>query len=213
MIVRPSEHDIRDVYKLLIGSVVPRPIGFISSISADGVRNLAPYSFFNVVCQNPPVVIFSAGMRASAPGNPAERRKDSLRNVQETGEFVVNIVSEDFAEAMNLTAGEYPFDVDEFEISGLTPVASELVRPDRVKEARVQMECKVMQTLMVSDRPGGACLVLGEVLLLHVDDDIVENYRIDPDKLRAIGRMGGNTYSRTTDRFDLVRPPVSAPKA
>ncbi|MBI4909504.1 MAG: flavin reductase family protein [Acidobacteria bacterium] len=208
MLVRPSEHDIRDVYKLLIGAVVPRPIGFISTTSRDGIRNLAPYSFFNAVCQNPPVVLFSSGIRAAAPGNPNERRKDSLRNVQETGEFVVNIVSEDFAEAMNAASGDYPFDVDEFEVSGLTPVRSELVTPCRVKEARVSMECKLMQTVMISDRPGGACLVIGEVVLLHVDDDIVDNYRIDPGKLRAIGRMGGNTYTRTSDRFDLARPKV-----
>lgn len=203
MTVRPAEHDIRDVYKLLIGSVVPRPIGFISSVSRDGMRNLAPFSFFNAVCQNPPVVVFSTGLREGV-----EMRKDTLRNVQETGEFVVNIVSEDFAEAMNATSGDYPYGVDEFEISGLTPISSELVKPPRVAESRVQMECRVQQTVLVSERPGGAWLVIGEVVCFHVDDSIVTNYRIDPDKLRAIGRMGGNTYARTADRFDLTRPPV-----
>jgi flavin reductase (DIM6/NTAB) family NADH-FMN oxidoreductase RutF len=203
MIVRPSEHDIRDVYKILIGSVVPRPIAFVSTVSAGGIRNLAPFSFFNAVCQNPPVIVFSTGLRRGDHG-----RKDTLRNVEETGEFVVNIVSEDFAEAMNATAGEYPFEVDEFEISGLTPLASAIVKPPRVAESKVQMECKLMQTVLVSDRPGGACLVIGEVVCFHVDDAIIDHFRIDPDALRAIGRMGGNTYSRTNDRFDLARPVV-----
>src|SRR5271168_1495713 len=109
---------------------------------------------------------------------------------------------------MNLTAGDYPYGADEFQIAGLTPVPSDLVRAPRVLEAHVNMECKVLQIIDVSDRPGGASMILGEVIRFHVDDAIVNNFRIDPDKLRAVARMGGNDYSRTRDRFEMIRPKV-----
>ena len=128
--------------------------------------------------------------------------------MQATGEFVVNIVSEEIAEQMNLCSGEYPHGVDEFEVSGLTPVPSDLVRPPRVRESHVNMECKLIQILDVSTRPRGGSLIIGEVIRFHVDDAIVDNFRIDPDKLRAIGRMGGNEYARTRDRFEMIRPKV-----
>lgn len=200
MIVDPASAAPQQLYKLLIGSIVPRPIGFISTISTGGVLNLAPFSFFNGVCGNPPVVCFSASYR--------EPRKDTYVNVKATGEFVVNIVSEEFAEKMNLCSGEYPYGVDEFQVSGLTPVPSDLVRPPRVGEAHVNMECKLLQIVDVSTRPLGGSLILGEVIRFHVDDALVDNFRIDPDKLRAIGRMGGNEYSRTRDRFEMIRPKV-----
>lgn len=200
VIINPAEHDPRDVYKILIGSIVPRPIAFVSTLSTEGVRNLAPFSFFNAVCAAPPVISISISYRAA--------EKDTLRNIRETREFVVNIVSDEFSEQMNLTSGEYAPEVDEFEVSGLTPVASELVRPPRVKESRVQMECRLHQIVPVSDRPMGATLVLGQVARFHVDDAIVDNFRIDPAKLNAIGRMGGNGYARTTNRFEMVRPVV-----
>src|SRR5438552_13112309 len=129
-------------YKLLIGAVVPRPIAFVSSTSAEGVRNLAPFSFFNAICGEPPVICFSVSNR--------EPRKDTLANVRATGEFVVNIVSEEIAAQMNLASGDYPSDVDEFDVSGLTPIASDLVRAPRVKESRVNMECKLRQVIEVS---------------------------------------------------------------
>ncbi|MBI3681220.1 MAG: flavin reductase family protein [Acidobacteria bacterium] len=206
MTVHPSEQNPRDIYKLMIGSIVPRPIAFVSTVSPEGARNLAPFSFFNGVCPNPPVVCFCASFRQGPDG--ALAKKDTLRNVQQTGEFVVNIVSEDFAEAMNLASGDYAPDVDEFVVAGLTPLASVLVKPPRVQQARVQMECRLIQVVTVSERPLGGSVVLGEVVLFHIDDAVVDNFRIDPDKLRAIGRMGGNTYARTTDRFDLARPVV-----
>lgn len=204
MTIDPAAHDPRDIYKLLIGSIVPRPIAFVSTVSADGIRNLAPFSFFNAVCPNPPVVCFMPVF----PAGGAARPKDTLRNVRETGEFVINIVSEDFAEAMNQTSGEYPPEVDEFVVSGLTPVASERVKAARVGEARVQMECRLIEVVTVSERPLGGSVVLGEVLLFHVAAEIVSGFHIDPDRLRAIGRMGGASYARTTDRFDLARPVV-----
>jgi len=201
MTIDPASIDARDMHKLLIGSVVPRPIAFVSTLSADGVRNLAPFSFFNVVCSEPPVIAFTTSYRAG-------KTKDTLHNIRDTGEFVVNIVSEDFAEAMNATSGDYGPEVDEFAVSGLTPVDSELVKPARVKESRVQMECRLHQLIVVSDKPQGGCLILGQVLRMHIADEIMEGFRINPDKLNAIARMGGNTYARTKDRFDLERPVV-----
>jgi flavin reductase (DIM6/NTAB) family NADH-FMN oxidoreductase RutF len=170
----------------------------VSTISPEGVPNLAPFSFFTVASSNPPVLCFSTSFR--------EPRKDTLVNVRAMGEFVVNIVSEAFADKMNLTSGEYPYGVDEFALSGLTPVASDMVRPPRVQESLVNMECKLLQTVEVSNKPMGGTLILGEVVRFHVDDGIIEDGRIDPDKLAAVGRMAGNTYVRTGDRFDLIRP-------
>jgi len=122
---------------------------------------------------------------------------------------VVNIVSEEIAEAMNLTAGEYPPEVDEFAIAGLTAAPSDLVKPPRVAESHVNMECRLYLSIEFSELPGGGNLVIGEVLRFHVDDRIVENFKIDPDQLRAVGRMGGPTgYTRTRDRFDMIRPKV-----
>jgi flavin reductase (DIM6/NTAB) family NADH-FMN oxidoreductase RutF len=128
--------------------------------------------------------------------------------VKATKEFVVNIVSEEFADKMNTTSGEYAYGVDEFEMSGLTPVPSEVVRPPRVKESHVNMECKLLQALEVSNRPMGGTLVLGEVVRFHIDDAILDEFRIDPLKLAAVGRMAGNTYCRTNDLFDLMRPQI-----
>jgi flavin reductase (DIM6/NTAB) family NADH-FMN oxidoreductase RutF len=200
VIVDPAVAHPGDIAKLLVGAVLPRPIAFVSTLSALGVLNLAPFSFFTVVSSNPPVVCFSSGIRRDGS------KKDTLINIQATGEFVVNVVSEDFAAQMNVCSGEYPPEVDEFAVSGLTPVSSDLVKPPRVKESRVSMECRLMQIVQVSTKPGGGSLVLGEVVRFHVDDAIMRNESIDPDKLRAIGRMGGPTYVRTTDRFDMERP-------
>lgn len=201
MIVDPLSATGSQIYKLLIGSVVPRPIAFVSTVSLEGARNLAPFSFFNAFCGDPPVVCFSTAFR--------EPRKDTYRNIQATAEFVVNMVGEEIAEQMNLASGEYPAGTDEFEISGLTPVPSDLISPPRVGESLVSMECRLMQILDLSTRPRGASLILGEVVRFHVNDRVVDqNFHIDPDKLRAIGRMGGNEYSRTRDRFEMIRPKV-----
>jgi flavin reductase (DIM6/NTAB) family NADH-FMN oxidoreductase RutF len=197
----PAEHPNVEIYKLMIGAIVPRPIAFVSTVDASGARNLAPFSFFTGCSANPPVVCFSTTVRTG----PAPL-KDTLRNVQETGEFVVNIVSEEIADQMNMTATDVPPDVDEFSLSGLTPIASDLVKPPRVAECKVQMECRLHQIVVVSDKPGGGILILGQVLRFHVADALLDGYKIDPDKLKAIGRMGGPTYVRTLDRFDMQRP-------
>jgi len=201
MVVDPATVEPLNVYKLMIGAIVPRPIAFVSTISADGVPNLAPFSFFTGVSANPPVIAFSPMRRASNGG-----RKDTLNNIEATREFVVNVVSEEFAERMNLCSEEFPPEVDEFKVSGLTPVASDLVKPARVAESHMNMECRLVQVVHVSPKPLGGSIVLGEVVRFHVDDALVDNFRIDPDKLRAFGRMGGNSYARTTDRFELIRP-------
>ena len=201
MIISPQEHDYRDIYKLMIGAIVPRPIAFVSTLSLEGILNLAPFSFFTGVSANPPVVCFSPMIRGSDG-----KKKDTLNNIETTREFVVNIVSEDFAVQMNICSTEFPPEVDEFQQSGLTPISSDLVKAPRVKESKINLECKLLQVVHVSPKPLGGSLVLGEVLCFHVADELWEDYRIDPDKLKPIGRMGGPTYTRTTDRFDLVRP-------
>ncbi|HVC90767.1 MAG TPA: flavin reductase family protein [Acidobacteriaceae bacterium] len=201
----PSRQNPLDIYKLLVGAVVPRPIAFVSSMDAEGVRNLAPFSFFTVASANPPIVCFCPMMRGAA-GKGLQPTKDTLRNVIATREFVVNTVSEEFAAQMNACSAELPPDVDEFLVSGLTPLASDLVRPPRVAESHVQMECRLQQVVHVSAEPLGGSLVLGEVLRFHVRESLLDNFRIDPDKLHAIGRMAGSTYTRTRDRFDMERP-------
>ena len=137
-------------------------------------------------------------------------RKDTLRNVESTREFVVNVVSEEFVRQMNICSTEFPPEVDEFEASGLTPIASEVVKPPRVKESHISMECRLLQIVDVSTKPLGGSIVLGQVVRFHVDDAVFESYRIDPDKLCPVGRMGGPTYTRTTDRFDLERPKLGS---
>lgn len=185
----------------MIGAIVPRPIALVSSVDEAGVRNLAPFSYFTACSSNPPVVVFCPILRPLPP-----TAKDTLRNTMATREFVVNIVSEEFVERMNATAATVGPEVDEFELSGLTPIASDLIKPARVAESHVQMECRLLQIVQVSDKPGGGSLVLGQVMRFHVDHNLIENFRIDPDKLRAVGRMAGTTYVRTTDRFQLERP-------
>jgi flavin reductase (DIM6/NTAB) family NADH-FMN oxidoreductase RutF len=197
----PTGIAANDIYKLMIGMIVPRPIAFVSTVDVAGVRNLAPFSYFTACGSNPPVVCFSTSVR-SGP----RPYKDTLKNVEATGEFVVNIVSEEFAAQMNMSSAEVAPEVDEFELSGLTSIASDLIKPPRVAESKVQMECRLHQIVPVSDRPGGGILVLGEVLRFHVLESLLDGYKIDPDKLNAIGRMGGPTYVRTHDRFEMQRP-------
>ena len=202
MIIDPSTRDPFDVYRLLTGSILPRPIAFVSTRSSEGILNLAPFSFFTVISANPPVICFCPMVRGG------ERpKKDTLVNIEATREFVVNIVSEDFCAKMNDCAGQYPPDVDEFEHSGLTPVPSEIVKPPRVRESRMNMECKLHGIVYVSPRLLGGTLVMGEVVRFHVQDSMVNQIcEIDPDQLNAVGRMAGPTYVRTKDRFDMIRP-------
>ena len=200
-IIDPSQHDYADIYKLMIGIIIPRPIAFVSSIDADGILNLAPFSYFTACSSNPPVVCFCTSVRSEP-----RPHKDTLENIRATGEFVVNVVSEEIAEQMNKTSADVPPEVDEFVLSGLTPVASDLVKPPRVAESKAQMECKLRQIVPVSEKPGGGVLVLGEVLRFHILESVMDGLKVDPGKLKAIGRMGGPTYVRTDDRFNMERP-------
>lgn len=201
MIVDPAATDYPSVYKLLIGSVVPRPIAFVSTVDPEGAFNLAPFSFFTVASSNPPVLVFTVSRRATP-----DPRKDTLRNITTAREFVVNIVSEEIGQKMNLCAGDYPPEVNEFQVSGLTPIPSDLVKAPRVAESHINMECRLLYTIEMSGLVGGGNLVLGEVIRFHIDDAYFTNYRIDQDKLQAIGRMAGNSYTRTRDRFEMIRP-------
>lgn len=202
----PARESVQNIYKLMIGAIVPRPIAFVSSLDERGIRNLAPFSFFNGVSADPPVVLFCAAVRREDPERGLGPHKDTLLNVIATREFVINVVTESIAEKMNLTSAQVPPHVDEFELSGLTPLPSELVKPPRVAESPIQMECRLRQIVEISEQAHGSTIVLGDVLRFHVREDLVENFRIDAEKLAAIGRMGGPTYVRTRDRFDLERP-------
>ncbi len=186
--------------RVLTGVVVPRPIAFVSSISADGLINLAPYSFFNVVAYDPPTLVFSSSRHAP------DKRKDTLANIETTGEYVVNVVADDIAEAMNRTAAEFPADVSEFDIAGLTPVPSTLVRPPRVAESPVNMECRLQQVISIGQGNHQHGLVIGQIALMHIRDDLVDGHRINHQKLQPTGRLAGNMYCHTADVFEMVRP-------
>jgi flavin reductase (DIM6/NTAB) family NADH-FMN oxidoreductase RutF len=203
--INPSNCEPRQIYKLMTGIIVPRPVALVSTVNRNGAANLAPFSFFSGVGSNPPTVLFCPAVRAPIP-SATDIRKDTLRNVEETGEFVVNIVSEALAAAANAAAAAVPPEVDEFVLAGLTPQASEAVRPPRVAESPAQMECKLLQVIYISRAPGAGVIVLGEVVRFHVRRDLVQDFRIDPAGLDAVGRMAGNTWVRTRDRIELIRP-------
>lgn len=203
MQINPADLPYSDVYKLMIGSIVPRPIAWVSSMDEQGRLNLAPYSFFTAVCPNPPLVVFCPIIRRTDL-----QPKDTLRNIRATGEFVINIVNEATAEAMNLTSVEAPPELDEFVFAGLTPAPSVQIKPPRVAESPVSFECKLHQIVDVGNLPGQGSMVIGQIVYIHINDAVyVPDYKVDPTVLQAIGRMGGTGYSTTRDRFDLERPP------
>lgn len=206
MIVSPSDISHSELYGILLNSVAPRPIAWVSTVSATGQLNLAPFSFFNVACVDPPLLMFAPGLRkSSVDGNRAEA-KDTLRNIRETKEFVVNIVTYELAEAMNITSGEYDASVNEFELAQLTPQPSTIVRPPRVAEAPVSFECRLHQILDFSPASTSGSLVIGEIISIHMDDTHIKDGKLDRDSLDLIGRMGGMQYARTTQRFNMIRP-------
>jgi len=194
MIIDPNELDTHSVYKLLIGAVVPRPIAWVSSRSKEGVLNLAPYSFFNVVSREPPMLAFSVGPRTGGEDYP----KDTLTNVRETQEFVVNIVSLSVANAMHETSINHPPEVNEFEKAGLTPAPCEVISTPRVAEAKISMECTLEHLLKL----GSDHLVIGRMQRYHVDDALISNGRIDTLKLDPLARLAGN-FSKVESMFDL----------
>ncbi|MDJ0768949.1 MAG: flavin reductase family protein [Ilumatobacter sp.] len=193
-----SELTGADPYKLSTGLIVPRPIGWIGSLSADGVPNLAPYSFFNCVSGVPPMFVFSPGRGG---------RKDTLANVREVGEFTINIVTDEVAVAMNDTAATHEADVDEFVEAGLTAVPSASIRPPMVGECKANIECVVSDIIDIGDVEHGNALVIGEAVEFHVSERLLDGTRVDQAELRAVGRHVGNAYSHATDLFEIVRPP------
>lgn len=198
-----SSYPWQSIYKILIGSIIPRPIGWISTVDREGRANLAPFSFFNVVCANPPHVLFCPMVR-STDG----LTKDTLSNVRETGEFVVNIATEELASPLNLTSTELPSDIDEFEYASLSKLPGRIVRSPRVAESPVNFECKVTNILDLGTQPGSGSIVIGEVVYIHVEDSVLKTRdRINLDKLKPIGRLSGKAYCRITDIFELDRPP------
>ncbi|MGH7750377.1 MAG: flavin reductase family protein [Candidatus Dormibacteria bacterium] len=194
----------RDAYRLLIGAVQPRPIAWVSTLGADGSRNIAPFSFFMGVCARPFTLAFAPMWRL-----PEVARKDTLRNLEETGECVVNVVSEELAERMNLTSGEYRYDVDEFELAGLTALPSTTVAPPRIGESPVNFEARVSQIVTLAQEAGGGSIVILRVGAIHVDERVLEGTHVVTERLRPIGRLAGDEYARTTDRFALARPKVA----
>src|SRR4051794_16610604 len=180
-----------DVYRLLIDVVTPRPIAWVTTVSPAGVVNLAPFSFFNAFSSNPPVVVFSPGLTADG------RKKDTLRNVESTGEFVVNAAVAELAELVNLSSKELAPDESEVALTGLHTVPSAKVLPPRLAESPVNLECKVRQIVPCGTGPGAGNLVIGEVLVVHVRDDLFDAAgRVDPRKLRTVGRLGGDYWCR-----------------
>lgn len=194
MIINPTELDTHDVYKLLIGAVVPRPIAWVSSRSHDDILNLAPFSFFTVASREPPMLAISIGPRTGGE----DFAKDTLTNLRETQEFVINIVSVELANAMHETADNHPPEVDEFTRAGVTPTACETIKTPRVAEAKISMECTVEHMLKL----GSDYMVIGRMQRYHVEDDLISNGRIDLEKLNPLGRMAGN-FTKIESLFDL----------
>lgn len=200
----PNDLSERAIYKLLIGSVVPRPIAWVASISAEGRPNLAPFSYFNIASSAPPMLLFCPQRRPD--GTP----KDTLRNISATGEFVIHIVSQELVAPMNQTAANYPYGRDEFHEAGLRAAASGRVAPPRIADAAIAFECRVEQIVPLGDPIGGE-IVVGRVLLVHVRDDVYDNGYIVLDALKPIGRLAGNDYAYVSDTFTLPRPQWSSP--
>jgi flavin reductase (DIM6/NTAB) family NADH-FMN oxidoreductase RutF len=196
--IQPGEMEPRSFYRLLTSLVVPRPIAWVSTVGADGTPNLAPFSFFNAVAGNPPTLMVSIGQRQGRP-------KDTLRNIQETAEFVVHIVSDDLVQQMNQTAGEYPYEVDEFQLAGLESAACVDIRPPRIASARAAFECRLTQTIPVQDST--YTMVLGQVLRVHLSRELMRpNGQADASLLRPLARLGGNEYATLESVFTMERP-------
>lgn len=190
-------------YRILTDSVVPRPVAWVSTLGPDGVRNLAPFSFFQAIGGAPPTVIVSIARHGDGD------RKDSAANAMAAGELVVNMVSEDLLEHMNATSGDYPVDVDEFEIAGVTSAPCEHVAAPRVAESPVSFECRVSSSVVIGREPDDYVLLVCEVVAFHVRDGLLHDGRIDPNRLRPICRLGGTGFARLGEIIQIPRPRVS----
>jgi len=188
------------LYKLLTGTIIPRPIGWISTIDVNGINNLAPFSFFNAVGEDPPHLMFST-VRS---GN---KNKDTLNNVLENKQFVVNLVTEETVEQMNLTSQNVDSNIDEFQLANLTPIDSTFIKPKRVKESFVHFECEMVHHYFLEDhKNGGACIVVGKILTMHIKDSILmEGNRINLEKYKPVARLAGSNYSKIGEIFSIKR--------
>ncbi len=196
-----AERAKRDNFKTLLSAVLPRPIAFVSTVSADGIPNLAPFSFFNGVGSNPPAVIFSPCTKADGTS------KDTIINLRAVPEFVVNVVPYSIKEAMNEASYAYPPEVNEFEAVGFTPLPSRFIKPPRVAESPVHLECKLLQIVPVGDGPLSANICIGEILCFHIaDSHYLSDGTVDVNKIDLVGRLGAEDYSTIRDRFTLPKP-------
>lgn len=202
--IEPQELKIPDLHQTLLGLVAPRPIALASTLDKEGNPNLAPFSFFNVFSSNPPIVIFSPN-RSGKTG----KNKDTILNLMDNMEVVINMVNFDMVQQMNVAACEYPSNINEFTKAGFTPIASEKVKPYRVKEAPAQLECKVEQIITLGSQGGSGNLVIAKVLKIHIDENIThEKYKIDPHKIDLVARMGADFYCRASGNavFEVPKP-------
>lgn len=204
MILEPETTAPRDFYRFMVSAVVPRPVAWVSTLSAGGVANLAPFSYFNGVTSRPPMISISVGSRRWEGGLVP---KDTLRNIEETKEFVVHVTTEPLAEVANLSAAEHPPDVSEITELGLTPVPSVRVRPPRILESPIALECVLDRIIPVGDPPLTG-LVLGVIVLAHVDESVwnPETKSVDIAKLKPVSRLGGELWAPVHDVFQLERP-------
>ena len=196
----PALTEASSIYKLLTGVVIPRPIGWVSTINEHGQNNLAPFSYFNAVGEDPPHIMFST----VRTGN---RNKDTLNNILYNQQFVVNLVTEDLVEKMNATSAQVPSEIDEFALAGLTPANSTLVAPKRVLESKVNLECRMVHHYFLEDhKNGGACVIIGRIVFMHVQDDIlVEGDKINLEKYRPVSRLAGSNYAKLGEIFSIKR--------
>jgi len=185
----------RDLYRLMITSIVPRPIAFVTTLSREGATNLAPFSFFNGVSSDPPVVSIAVATKRDGS------KKDTWRNIEETGEYVINVVVPELMDAVIVGAKELPHNVSELELSKEPTLPSVQVKPPRLARSPVQMECRLLRIVEVE----GTGLILGRVVLFHVKDEVATEGRVDPRKLTFVGRLGGDLYCRVTDLFERKR--------
>ncbi len=196
----PNDLEYTAVYKLLTGSVIPRPIGWIATVDKNGINNLAPFSYFNAVGEDPPHVMFS-----TVRGN--DTNKDTLNNVLENGQFVVNMVTEELTEQMNKTSEQVASDVDEFVLAGLTPIPSVKIKPMRVKESKVTFECEMVHHYFLEDhKRGGSCIIIGRIVMMHYDDSVLlDNYKINLETYKPVARLAGSNYSKLGEIFSIKR--------
>ena len=201
MIFDPDTLHFQETHKLMIGSIVPRPIAFVSTSNKNGENNIAPFSYFNGVCSSPPTIMFAPSRRGWDGSE-----KDTLINIRETIQFAVNIVSESFAEKMVHCSTDYEKDVDEFIVSGLNPIRSKKITSPRLQEAKISFECELNQIVEIGDgKAGSGFVVIGTIILFHIDQDVFVDGKIDLKKLNPIGRLAGNWYTRLTDNYKIKR--------